>query len=86
VIVSSTQTKGVVRISFKDNGIGIAPENRKRVFEMFERIDEKHDGTRIGLSAVKRTVERMGGCVGLVSQLGEGTTVWMEFTSAIGRG
>jgi len=53
---------------------------------MFERIDEKHDGTRIGLSAVKRTVERMGGCVGLVSQLGEGTTVWMEFTSAIGRG
>ena len=82
VIVSSTLTHGAVRISFKDNGIGIAPENHSRVFEMFERLDQKHEGTGIGLSVVKRTVERMGGRIGLNSELGKGTTVWMEFASA----
>ena len=82
VIVASTLKDGVVRISFKDNGIGIDPENHFRVFEMFERLDRKHQGSGIGLSVVKRTIERMGGRVGLTSQLGQGTTVWMEFAAA----
>jgi signal transduction histidine kinase len=86
VIVSSSLNEGVVRILFKDNGIGIAPENHTRIFEMLNRVDQSREGNGIGLSVVKRTMERMGGRVGLESELGKGTTVWMDFPSSAPRG
>jgi PAS domain S-box-containing protein len=61
--------------SFEDNGIGIKPEYRERIFKIFQRLHgpEKYDGTGIGLAISKRIVERHGGTICLVSKEDEGS-------------
>jgi signal transduction histidine kinase len=75
---------GSVEICFEDNGIGIAPENQQRIFNIFERIhhDREYEGTGIGLSIVKKTVERMGGDVGVESCVGRGSKFWIKLQPA----
>jgi len=75
---------GRVQISIEDNGIGIAPENQERIFNIFERVhhDREYEGTGIGLSIVKKTVERMGGEVGVQSCIGQGSIFWIKLPSA----
>ena len=75
---------GSVQICFSDNGIGIAPEDQERIFNIFERIhhDREYDGTGIGLAIVKKTVERMGGDVGVESRVGQGSTFWIKLQPA----
>jgi len=70
-----------VRVWIKDNGIGIAPENHARIFRLFERIHPaaEFEGTGIGLSIVRKAIERMGAQVGFESALGHGTQFWMQF-------
>jgi PAS domain S-box-containing protein len=62
--------------SIKDNGIGIAPEFFDKIFEIFQRLHnrEEYQGTGIGLSIAKRSIEFLGGKVWLDSELGVGTT------------
>ena len=71
--------KDSVRLTVEDNGIGIAPEDKQRVFERFYRGDKSHsgkiDGTGLGLSIVKRAVAYHGGTVTLESQEGRGTEI-----------
>jgi PAS domain S-box-containing protein len=69
-----------VRVSFKDNGIGIAPENRGRIFRLFERIHPvaEYEGTGIGLTIVRKAIERMGAEVGFESVLGTGSNFWIQ--------
>jgi PAS domain S-box-containing protein len=69
-----------VRIWVEDNGIGIGPEDQRRVFQIFERVHsaERYEGTGIGLAIVQKAVERMGGRVGVQSSLGHGTKFWIE--------
>ena len=55
----------------RDNGIGIAPMFHERVFDLFERLDTKVDGTGIGLALVKRIIEVHGGRI-WVESAGEG--------------
>ena len=71
-------------LQIKDNGIGIKPEYQHRLFGMFERIhpQEGYEGTGIGLAIVRKTVERMGGKVGVVSDGTNGSTFSIEFRSA----
>ncbi|MCX6921684.1 MAG: ATP-binding protein [Verrucomicrobia bacterium] len=78
----------MVRLWVTDNGIGIAPEERKKIFEMFQRLhsQKEYEGTGIGLAIVKRTVERMGGKVGVESELGKGSRFWVELRTAASRG
>jgi signal transduction histidine kinase len=75
---------GTVQICFEDNGIGIAPENKDRIFNIFERVhhDHEYEGTGIGLSIVKKTMERMGGEVGVDSAPGRGSTFWIKLNPA----
>ncbi len=57
----------------RDNGIGIAPEYRDRVFNLFERLDTRTQGTGIGLAIVKRIIDRHGGRIWVESAgVGEG--------------
>jgi PAS domain S-box-containing protein len=70
----------IIRLWVEDNGIGIAPEHQKRIFRVFERLHgiESYPGTGIGLAIVKKGVDRMGGQVGVESQLGQGSRFWIQ--------
>lgn len=59
-----------------DNGLGIAPENHKKIFSIFQTLVSREDlkGTGIGLTIVKKIVESRGGSVWVESELGRGST------------
>jgi signal transduction histidine kinase len=78
---SETETDRA-RLFFQDNGIGIEKEAHEKIFAIFQRVSRNYEGTGIGLAIVKKTIERMGGKVGLESQPGRGSTFWLEFTLA----
>lgn len=69
-----------IRLWIEDNGIGIEPQYQERIFRAFERLHgvEAYPGTGIGLAIVHRGVTRMGGCVGLESEPGQGSRFWIE--------
>jgi signal transduction histidine kinase len=69
-----------IRLWIVDNGLGIAVEHQERIFRVFERLHgiETYPGTGIGLAIVRKGVERMGGRVGLESQIGQGSRFWLE--------
>jgi signal transduction histidine kinase len=58
----------------RDNGPGIAPEYREKIFALFQRLSSDDDGTGIGLTIVKRCAEIHGGRVWVDSAPGEGAT------------
>ncbi|HKQ36813.1 MAG TPA: HAMP domain-containing sensor histidine kinase [Verrucomicrobiae bacterium] len=72
-----------VRAWMKDNGIGIAPEHHERIFRLFERVGSVSEpGTGVGLSIVRKGIERMGGTVGVESSVGQGSRFWIELPKA----
>ena len=66
----------------EDNGIGISADLQSRVFVMFQRLSKDYEGTGIGLTLVKKVVERMGGSVGVESEPGRGSRFWVELKAA----
>lgn len=78
VDITAEDAGDFVKISLKDNGLGIAPQHFARIFNIFGRVypDKQYEGTGIGLSIVKKAVQRMGGAVGVESALGEGSRFW----------
>jgi signal transduction histidine kinase len=77
-----------IRLWFEDNGIGIAGEDIKRIFEIFVKVhpDTEYLGTGIGLSIVRRATEKMGGTVGLESELGKGSKFWLQLRGVFPQG
>jgi PAS domain S-box-containing protein len=72
------------RIWVEDNGIGISPENRTKIFGVFQRLHaaDRYPGTGIGLAIVHKGIERMGGQVGVESELHKGSRFWIELRKA----
>lgn len=70
----------VHRIQVRDNGIGIPPEDRERIFQPFVRLHgiEEYPGMGLGLSAVRKAMELMGGRIGMESEPGIGSMFWIE--------
>jgi signal transduction histidine kinase len=71
---------GRVKLWIEDNGIGIAKEHWARIFGVFERLhkETEYPGTGIGLAIAKKGMERMGGRIGLESEVGKGSRFWIE--------
>jgi signal transduction histidine kinase len=83
-IADGNGSNGSVRLWVEDNGIGIAPANRTRLFEIFQRINGEgtYEGTGIGLAIVRKATERMNGESGVESELGRGSQFWIELPGA----
>lgn len=80
-----TENRGEkIRLYIEDNGIGIDIKYFIKIFQIFERLHsaEKYPGTGIGLATVKKTIELMGGEVGITSTLGEGSIFRVDFIKA----
>ncbi len=76
---------GRLRITVSDTGAGIPPDKMARLFTPFERLGAEGtgiQGTGLGLALSKRLVEAMGGKLGVESTVGEGSTFWVEFSTA----
>jgi two-component system phosphate regulon sensor histidine kinase PhoR len=86
VWVRARPLDGNVRIIVADDGPGIAPHHRERIFERFYRIDPGRSrevgGTGLGLSIVKHLVESMDGHVGVDGNEPSGTVFWIELPRA----
>jgi signal transduction histidine kinase len=75
-----------IRLWFEDNGIGIPDEWQGRIFGIFQQVHGTgaYGGTGIGLTVVRKAVERMGGRVGVVSAPNQGSRFWIELQRATG--
>lgn len=79
LITGEANDDGTATIRVCDNGIGIAPEYHKKIFQLFEKLDAKSSGGGVGLALVKRIIEYHGGNIWIESD-GEGCGTTFCFT------
>lgn len=79
IAINATTKNRQVEIAIKDTGIGIAPDNLKKIFDRFYRVDHSRSrasgGSGLGLSIVQSIVRELKGTLSVHSIPGEGTTI-----------
>jgi PAS domain S-box-containing protein len=73
-----------IRVSIRDTGAGLNPEQLAQLFQPFNRLGQEaggEEGTGIGLVVARRLVELMGGVIGVESTVGVGSVFWFELIS-----
>ena len=82
IILSSSQAENnMLRLSILDTGKGLSQEQQKDIFIPFERLGAEHsdiEGTGLGLTISKNLIERMGGSIGVESEVGKGSCFWIQ--------
>jgi len=85
---SSEGSEYTIQVSVTDNGIGISPEQQKKLFKSFHQADlettRKFGGTGLGLAISKNIIEMMGGKVWIESELGKGAKFSFTFKAKRG--
>jgi signal transduction histidine kinase/DNA-binding NarL/FixJ family response regulator len=85
--ILSDDQKIQLTLQIKDTGIGIAPENQTRIFDIFTQSEgqstRKYGGTGLGLTITRRLTEMLGGSIELTSELGKGSTFILIFPSVV---
>lgn len=86
VLLTGQRRGDMTRLEVRDDGPGIPPEQRERVFERFYRVDpgraKEDGGTGLGLAIVKHLVAAMGGRVGVEANQPSGSVFWVELPGA----
>lgn len=84
VAVTAEQVEGSFRVWVIDNGIGIDPADRPRLFVPFARLHSasEYEGTGLGLAIAQRVVERNDGAIGVDSTVGEGSRFWFTLPAS----
>jgi PAS domain S-box-containing protein len=85
IVQCMASSENRVRVSVKDTGIGLAPEQLAQLFQPFNRLGQEssaEEGTGIGLVVTKQLVELMGGIIGVESSVGAGSVFWVELTAS----
>lgn len=80
-IILSNPDDRTIRVSIEDTGIGISPEEQKKLFQKFYRVESKVGktiGTGLGLYISKLIVESFNGNIGMASEPNRGSTFWFE--------
>jgi CheY-like chemotaxis protein len=83
--LSVTNSDGRVGLDVTDRGQGLTPPQLEALFQPFERVGAERTGIRgtgLGLALSKLLVESMGGSIGVESDLGTGSTFWIELNAA----
>ncbi len=84
-ISSSVSSSSYIRFWVRDNGPGLTSEAKARLFTPFERLHQvRAQGHGLGLSIVQRIVEKLGGEVGVESQVGQGSEFFFTLPTAEG--
>jgi signal transduction histidine kinase len=80
---ATPQDDGMIRFWVRDNGDGLAPEAQVSLFTEFTRLGKvRVEGQGLGLSIAKRIVEKLGGQVGIESELGRGSTFFFTLPAS----
>jgi len=78
----SSPRSGFLRFDVIDTGVGIPPEAQDRVFQRFDQGDasttRRFGGSGLGLAITKKLAEMMSGAIGFTSEVGLGSTFWLE--------
>jgi CheY-like chemotaxis protein len=85
-VTCSATTATRTRISCRDTGAGLSPEQLGQLFQPFNRLGQEAggtEGTGIGLVVSKRLVELMGGEIAATSTIGVGSVFWIELNSTV---
>ncbi|OGG44548.1 MAG: hypothetical protein A3F84_03655 [Candidatus Handelsmanbacteria bacterium RIFCSPLOWO2_12_FULL_64_10] len=86
ITVAALPEDGQVRITVRDEGPGIPPDYRGRIFEKFGQVESRQSGqkysTGLGLAFCRMAVEAHGGQIGVDSEVGKGSTFWFTLPSA----
>lgn len=88
VVVGATPLEDkMIRVWVQDNGEGIAQEDQSNLFTEFTQLhkstNDKIRGHGLGLSIVRRIAERLGGTVGVESEIGKGSTFFFTLPSSV---
>ncbi len=79
VKITTQVEPGFLVLSVSDNGLGLKPEDKAKIFTMFKRLHDHVEGTGVGLYIVKRIVENAGGRIEVESEKGTGSTFRVYF-------
>jgi PAS domain S-box-containing protein len=86
-VVEEQGGEATLKFEVEDTGIGIPKDQRERIFLAFTQVDgslsRPYQGLGLGLAVCKQLVDRMGGTLGVESELGKGSKFWFELQAPV---